>query len=70
MPSEEIPRGFLLFEENDEFVSALQYCADFDFDVLDVQINGFNIIIFFEIEEFNACIFLCVLCDFTIKQFK
>jgi hypothetical protein len=46
---EEIPKGFLLFESNFDFSQACAFCADFELDVLELHVNGFDTLVFFYI---------------------
>lgn len=44
-------------------------CVDFDFDVLELFINGVNFLVFFEVVEFIICIFFCEINGFICKKY-
>ena len=53
----ELPSAFLAFYDDFDYSRACSFCSDFDFDVLELFINGVNFIVFFEFTEFTACSF-------------
>lgn len=65
----DVPHGFLWFFSDFEFAQACSYCADFNLDVLDLFINGFNCLVFFSLPKFNACVFYCNLNNFNIFKY-
>lgn len=66
----EFPTALLAFFPNDfEYSMVCSLCADFDFDVLELFINGVNFLVFFEVAEFTTCTFFCEINGFTCKKY-
>lgn len=64
----EFPTAFLAFPNDFEYSMVCSLCADFDFDVLELFINGVNFLVFFEVAEFTTCTFFCEINGFTWKN--
>jgi hypothetical protein len=67
--SQEIPFAFLLFFSDFQFSEACSFCMDFDIDVLELFINGFNCLAFFTPHEYSACEYYCILSGFEVKKY-
>lgn len=59
---------FLVFFNDFEYFMVCLFCVDFDFDVLELFINGVNFLVFFEVVEFIICIFFCEINGFIWKN--
>lgn len=60
---------FIGFDLNEVFVNVCLYCFDFDFDVLEIFINGVNFLCFFNIEDIDVCCFYCQLNLFSVEKY-
>lgn len=54
---EDIPCGMIQFHSDFQYAEACSFCSDFDMDVLELFLNGYNWLVFFTSGELNACVF-------------
>ena len=66
----EFPCSFLLFSSNEEYVEACTFCSGFHHDVLELLINGLDVLVFFSVSDFNACRFFCEINGFVVRMYR
>lgn len=69
MNNHELPVGFLLIMSAFEFSEICSMCGDFDFDVLEVFVDGHNALFFYDILELQATVFYCLVNGFEYKKY-
>lgn len=65
---DEILFGLILFQSDHEFIETCLFSADLDFDVLELHINGYNCLAYFNGGEFFASCLFCDLSDYSIVR--
>jgi hypothetical protein len=67
MSSSELPTCIVLFHNHAQFINALAFCQDNDFDVVDTTIFGYDAIAIFENHEI-ACLVMLLSDDVCYFQ--
>lgn len=65
----EFPAAFMGFDSNASYIDVCEYCSAFDFDTLELFLNGCNFLCFYSINDFEACCFYCNLRSFHVKKY-
>lgn len=66
---DDIPCAIILFLSQIQFSEACAYCADFDLDVQEIVVSGYDALVFFTSLDYAACSFFCVISNFQILRY-
>lgn len=65
----DFPVGFIGFFCDIQYSEACSFCADSNFDVLELFISGINFLVFYKEADYMSCVFFCLYENFDILKY-